>query len=268
MLYSCFLFGNIFTVKIKESLALNLQSLKDAPIIELDTIDSTNNYAMRLIDADTAQDGLTIIAQEQTTGKGQRGRHWKSNHGQNLLMSIIVCPSATLDDQFLFNAAIAVAVAECMESLFEHWHISVKWPNDIIINDKKAGGVLIENVLRGSSWTYSIIGLGINVLQYDFPHDLPHAISLKRASGLDFNIMSLASNIRTQIFTILCGDYTDILKRYNEYLYRINNYQLFADEEKEWKAVVLGAGKDGRLNVQLEDGSKVSYSHGTVQWVW
>src|SRR6202012_6126707 len=95
--------------------------LQEAPIIELDTIDSTNNYAMRLIDADTAQPGLTIVAAQQTEGKGQRGRKWADVPGQSLLMSIITTPRQALNEQFIFNAAATVSSVETLQNGYENW---------------------------------------------------------------------------------------------------------------------------------------------------
>ena len=135
------------------------------PIIELDSIDSTNNYAMQLIDANKAQHGLTIVTQSQSEGKGQRGKTWLDAPGQSLLMSIIIHPKKEINDQFVFNAAVAVAIANVLQKSNHNWDIRIKWPNDIIINAKKAGGILIENILRGSRWTHSVVGLGLNVKQ-------------------------------------------------------------------------------------------------------
>src|SRR6478672_5010264 len=107
--------------------------LVDAPIIELDNIDSTNNYAMRLIDADKAQPGLTIVARRQESGKGQRGKIWVDSHGESVLMSIIVKPGMEIKDQFLFSISIALAVAHSLKYLNNDWDLKIKWPNDIII---------------------------------------------------------------------------------------------------------------------------------------
>ena len=82
---------------------VNLQAILEAPIIEIDTIDSTNNYAMRLIDADTAQPGLTIVTDVQTSGKGQRGKVWLDTFGESLLMSMVIRPEYCLDNQFSPN---------------------------------------------------------------------------------------------------------------------------------------------------------------------
>src|SRR5690606_15022153 len=93
------------------------QFLADKPIVELDEIDSTNNYAMRLIDADTAQDGLVITAQRQSAGKGQRGRKWQGGDNESLLMSIIIKPKWKIDDQFLLCAAAAISVIQALEAM-------------------------------------------------------------------------------------------------------------------------------------------------------
>jgi BirA family biotin operon repressor/biotin-[acetyl-CoA-carboxylase] ligase len=250
-------------------LPLKNQVLKDAPVIELESIDSTNNYAMRLIDADTAQEGLTIVASEQTGGKGQRGRQWVSPPGQNLLMSMIVVPDISLDHQFIFNAATAVAIADTLQSLYEHWNVAVKWPNDILINDKKAGGILIENVLRGNTWSYSIIGLGLNVLQAEFPPELPHAVSLYQISGVRYPLIPLMHEIRNKILDTLYFQLNPIaiLKSYNDFLYRRNVRQRFTDHKREWEATVLEVKSDGSLLVLTEQGI-AAYQHGHVHWVW
>lgn len=245
-------------------------ALFSAPIIELDTIDSTNNYAMQLIDADTAQHGLTITAQQQTKGKGQRGRQWTDIPGESLLMSIICIPDRGIDSQFVFNASIAVAVAEVLQDLYENWHVSIKWPNDIIINDKKAGGILIENILRGPDWTYAVIGLGMNVLQESFSDNLPFATSLRIASGKEFKLVEIRDLIRKNILRYI-GTHKpaeEVMYQYNQSLYRKDDTQKFTDGSIDWPAIIQSAMADGTLQVRVADGSIVHYTHGVVAWKW
>ncbi|MDR3680086.1 MAG: biotin--[acetyl-CoA-carboxylase] ligase [Flavipsychrobacter sp.] len=251
-------------------MSLNFTALSEAPIIELDSIDSTNNYAMQLIDADTAQPGLTITALQQTHGKGQRGRTWNDTPGSSLLMSIITTHPLLLNHQFQLIMATAVAVAVTLQDLYEQWDVRIKWPNDIIVNDKKAGGILIENVIRGNNWLYSIIGLGLNVKQESFPIELPHATSLKIASGIDFDLKTLRDKLRLEILeqTAKCAVNQDLLKQYNGLLYRKGNVQGFADAKESWEAIIIAAAQDGTLHVQLPNGSIVPYTHGMVTWTW
>ncbi len=250
-------------------MSLPAQVLIAAPVIELDTIDSTNNYAMQLIDADTAQPGLTVTAGEQTHGKGQRGRVWEAAPGDNVLMSIVLDPGRTADRQFAFLTAVAVAVADTLLDVYEHWDVRIKWPNDIIVNDKKAGGILIENVLKGGIWTYSVVGLGLNVLQYEFPPSLPHAISLRMAAGKEFSVRELALKIRERILTYTSGEAADVLfDRYNQYIYRRSQKQLFTSGDDAWYATVVMVSSEGLLELQHEDGSLKRYMHGAVVWQW
>jgi BirA family biotin operon repressor/biotin-[acetyl-CoA-carboxylase] ligase len=251
-------------------LPVNLQAILDAPIIQLDTIDSSNNYAMRLADADTAQAGLTIVAVSQTQGKGQRGHNWADNPGDSLLMSIITHPQHGLDRQFVFSATVAVAIANVLQKLSEQCDVRIKWPNDIIINDKKAGGILIENIIRGNNWAYAIVGLGLNVNQHRFPDELPNATSLHLAAGRRFDIDELMNKLRTEVLTLTAQlpSADEIMQQYNDYLYRREAFQTFGNNADEWLAEILHVAADGKLHVRLADGTIAGYTHGSVEWVW
>src|SRR6187551_3254393 len=124
----------------------------DAPVERFDQLGSTNNYAIQLIDADKAGHGLTILAGSQTEGKGQRGKEWIDEPGESLLMSLIVAPVFEISDQPLFLATSVVSVVNVLKKHLPDLEVRIKWPNDIVIADKKAGGMLIENVLRGQQW--------------------------------------------------------------------------------------------------------------------
>jgi BirA family transcriptional regulator, biotin operon repressor / biotin---[acetyl-CoA-carboxylase] ligase len=238
-------------------------------IIELNSIDSTNNYAMQLIDANKAYSGVTIVAQTQTGGKGQRGKAWVDKPGESLLMSIILTPKRDIREQFVFNAAVAVAIAKVLQKLYS-WQIHIKWPNDIIVNDKKAGGILIENVLRGSSWTHSVVGIGINMMQDGFPAELPYAISLKMASGKDIDLKKVRSEICDSILSL--SDFSfepqTVMEEYNMLLYKIGKEQLFSDDTGVWEASIVGAHSDGTIELQKEGGHIVFYRHGQAEWIW
>jgi BirA family biotin operon repressor/biotin-[acetyl-CoA-carboxylase] ligase len=168
-----------------------------APLIELSTIDSTNIYAMALIKEGMAKSGSCVLAHFQTHGKGQHGRVWESSKGQNLLCSYIL-ELKTLDtlknwtptDQIGFSAAIALGIRAFFDA-HTNGDTKIKRPNDIYWRDRKAGGILIENQLKGTEWTWAVIGIGININQTVFSSEAPNPVSLKQITGRDWDILVL-----------------------------------------------------------------------------
>ncbi len=237
-------------------------------IIELDSTDSTNNYAMMFAEAGQAQHGMTITAKSQTNGKGQRGNSWSAEPGRNLLMSTILVPGRPVNDQFVFNCAVAVAVADAILELGLDTRVAIKWPNDIIINDKKAGGILIENLLRGNFWSFAVVGLGLNVNQQVFPSALPHATSIFRETGRVFDV----TDIRDRVIAHLSNDISalvapqSVMERYNSLLFRRGQEQAFHSKSGPEKATIDCVLPDGRLQVRTSEGNTASYRHGELIW--
>ena len=157
--------------------------LLGAPLIELSTIDSTNIYAMAQIKAGLAKSGSCFRADFQTQGKGQHGRVWESSKGQNILCSYIL-ELEKLDalkkwaptDQIGFSAAIALG-AMAFFAAFAGSETKIKKPNDIYFRDRKAGGILIENLVRGKEWTWAVIGIGMNINQSSFSSAAVNSVS-------------------------------------------------------------------------------------------
>lgn len=239
-----------------------------APILRFDTLDSTNNYAARLIDADTAQAGLTIVAGQQSAGRGQRGNSWTDLPNESLLMSIVLQPTMAIDAQFSFLAAVAVAVAKSIQELDESLEVRIKFPNDIIVNDKKAAGILIENSLRGSLWTHAIVGVGVNVLQTEF-NNLPNATSLFLESGKSFLIEELMHKTRSLIIeNSLAQPTKSYIDEYNKLLYKNNETQFIEMDSNLIEVKILGANAQGYLQAQLPEGTVKKLAHGSFSWVW
>src|SRR5581483_6581831 len=114
-------------------------------------------------------EGFIVRAVEQYAGKGQRGSSWLSAPGMNLTFSLLLEPKfLSLNNQFWLTKALALALAEFVASVLPNTLVSIKWPNDIYVNDCKIAGILVENILEKSTIKFCIAGIGINVNQDSF----------------------------------------------------------------------------------------------------
>jgi len=172
-----------------------------APLIELPSIDSTNIYAMEQIKAGKAISGSCYNTPFQTHGKGQHGRIWESEKGQNLLCSYVLelkslNPSKNWgpEDQKGLSAAVAIG-AKAFFGAHAGDETLIKLPNDIFWRDRKAGGILIENSLRGTEWTWAVIGIGFNINQTSFSPDAPNPVSLRQITGRQWEIARLQTEL-------------------------------------------------------------------------
>jgi BirA family transcriptional regulator, biotin operon repressor / biotin---[acetyl-CoA-carboxylase] ligase len=222
----------------------------DNQLIELESVDSTNNYAMARIHEGMATDGLVCLAHNQQAGKGQRGKTWSSEPGQNLLMSLIIEPkSLQLSQQFLFSASIALGILDMLKDL-ESKNWSIKWPNDIYWNDRKAAGILVESITRGVSWPWAVVGIGMNLNQESFHADIPNAISLKQITGKSYQPVPVARELVPKIqnrLHILRKDPERILEDFNRTLYKRDQVVSFRKGEELLITVLKSVDSQGLL---------------------
>lgn len=226
---------------------------------------------MQRIDDGLAQHGEVIWAAQQTQGKGQRGNTWQDNAG-NIAMSLIIRPEVSADQQFRLSMMTALTLSKYFQTIFDSWQVAIKWPNDIYINDKKTCGVLIENVFRGMTWAYAVIGIGINVNQDFFPENLPHATSLSIASGRQFDLYELVTDIRTGILNTLRTEATQprgqLLQQYNDLLFCRNKEMQFEEKQsgRAFTAFIQEVNAAGQLVLLSHKGIE-KYNFGELSWI-
>ena len=236
----------------------------------IDSVDSTNNYAMRLIKAGLAEAGSAFFAMEQTHGKGRQNKDWITEKGQNILLSIVIVPAfLKLARQFDLSVAVSLACVDFLKKYTED--IAVKWPNDIFWNDRKAGGILIENVIQGSDWKWSVIGIGININQTKFTmknNFLP--VSLKQITGKDFDIITLAKELKKSVmkrYEALENSFTfkAILAEYNEHLFGFNKKVKLKKDNAVFETTIIGVSLKGRLITA--DTIEREFNFNEVEWL-
>jgi BirA family biotin operon repressor/biotin-[acetyl-CoA-carboxylase] ligase len=196
------------------------------PFIILPTIDSTNNYAKGLIREGLAKDGMVIFTEEQTQGRGQKNKKWESSRGENIMLSAILDATwLSIQDQFQLSCATALACCDFF-SKYGGDETSIKWPNDLYWRDRKAGGILIENVIKGTNWEKAVVGIGININQTVFNHMKNNPVSLKQITGRSFDVPQLAKELCTflgmRYNELSEGMFETHLQLYNERLFKRN----------------------------------------------
>ena len=219
-------------------------------MIILDRVDSTNNYAMALIQKGVAMDGTAVFAREQTSGKGRRGRQWLSNKYDNVILSICVQMQwQPVSQQFGLSMAAALGCMDLM-SKYLPGKATIKWPNDIFINDTKAGGILIENVIRGTLWQWSVIGIGLNINQCQF-EDSIKATSLKLETGNQFDVLKLSEElyefVLNRIASLKEEKFEEILKEYNENLFARGQLVKIKKDNYVFETRIQGVLSTGKL---------------------
>ncbi len=167
-------------------------------LVKLDAIDSTNDYLKDLVRNMNVENYSVVTAEHQTKGKGQRGSAWTSEKGKNLIMSMLVRDFMNAGTtMFDLNIVASLAVLHALDSL-EIPKLAIKWPNDIMSDDKKIGGILIENSFKSDNTVDSIVGIGLNVNQMEF-ENLPQASSLAIVTGSSFEKEQILEKIANAI---------------------------------------------------------------------
>lgn len=226
-------------------------------------VDSTNTYAHQLISEGLSEDAL-VYCSEQTAGRGQRGNTWDSKAGDGIYCSFVVFhKNAFVRDQFVFNMLIAVAVGSYLASKGIK-NAKIKWPNDLLVGQKKIAGLLIENSLKGDKISVSIVGVGINLNQlwpgenFETP-----STSLKMITDEDYNyeteVLRLAEHIKKYLDYFKAGQYELISKLYHQQLYQHRAQVAFLIDNHIIDATLEGINSDGSASVFYDGESRKVY---------
>lgn len=219
----------------------------------LNSVESTNNYAMRLVKNDEVKHGAAFFALEQTGGKGRLGRKWISEPGANIQVSFVTRMKwALLSEQFMLSVAAALSAIDLLKKYTDS-EVFVKWPNDIFINDMKAAGILIENVVRGKVWQWAITGIGMNINQTRFPNDvgINKATSLAVETSNQFDVLQLTSELRAIFLNYLDnwhrGLHLHWMDSYNSQLYKSGQLVKLEYQNRIFESTIKGVTKEGKL---------------------
>lgn len=248
----------------------------DTPITWFETIDSTNNEAKRQISTLPANVKMSVYAARyQTAGRGQRGNRWDSKSGENLTFSILL----NLDgyglnarDQFMLSIVSALSVSDFL--LRHDIENRIKWPNDIYIGNKKVCGMLIENSINKDTVNWSIVGIGLNLNQTEFPPQLVNPTSLLLSGGARLEpeqaLKDFVAIFKEKLEQLLEGNDSGRLRdEYTDRLYRRGLQCQFYDciENQEITGKIKGISDEGLLLMEMPDMSMRKYAFKEVSYI-
>jgi BirA family biotin operon repressor/biotin-[acetyl-CoA-carboxylase] ligase len=240
-------------------------------LIKLTSVDSTNSFLKRMVsNSEPLPEGTVIMAENQYEGRGQVNNIWHAEPGKNLTFSIFFQPSFLHpSDQFILNIAISIGIHRALKPLAGAG-LSVKWPNDIYYQDRKIGGVLIENIIAGSGIKASIAGIGINVNQEVFHEDLrDRAGSLYQILHKNVDLIWLLTEICSQIeavyLKVRSGNYSSLRQEYLNMLYRFNIKTAYRQNGEHFEGTIKDVSNTGLLIMETSEGLK-SYNFKEIEF--
>ncbi|OOB80373.1 MAG: biotin--[acetyl-CoA-carboxylase] ligase [Epulopiscium sp. Nuni2H_MBin003] len=235
-------------------------------IIKLDEVDSTNLEIKRRLETAELDEGTIVLADMQNLGKGRLGRVWNSPKGVGIWLSILLYPDLSPTQIPTLTLVAGLSMAQAIQAVTAQ-NVLIKWPNDLVLNNKKICGILSELVVHPKKAV--IIGIGVNVNTTNFDESLPHASSLYLECNKKFkrqDIIDKFINIFDKLYNeyIMQKDFTPFIDTYKDLCLNINK-EVYVHQNKEtYRAKVIDITKEGNLWVKNDKGDIIQISSGEV----
>ncbi len=232
-------------------------------IIRLNSVDSTNEYALGLYrNKVPPDDGTVVISDTQTNGKGLDKNKWESESGKNLTFSICLYPHfLPVEMQFEMNKALSLGIYDFIKEMVPNEKVTVKWPNDIYINNEKVAGILINNTISGNILDFSVAGFGININQTKFVSDAPNPVSLIKYLGNELNLDEcldlVCKKLDARYEQMKAGHFSQLDSGYLKSLFKINENSRFIYNGKVISAMITGVSEYGHLKLTTKTGESL-----------
>lgn len=230
-------------------------------MILLDETSSTNLYALELLQSSRPAEGTIVVTQKQNAGRGLENNTWESEPGKNLTFSVILYPHFLPPDrQSLLSMAVSLGVHDLVHSRINSKPVTIKWPNDIYIDDRKVCGMLIQNSVLGNRIDFSVVGIGLNVNQDSFLSDAPNPVSLKMVACREFplneTLDQLCNWLDSRYSQLRMGDRKGITEEYLSLMYRFNEWHIFEIRGRAAEARITGLSHFGQLQLEERNGNR------------
>ncbi|MBN2486924.1 MAG: biotin--[acetyl-CoA-carboxylase] ligase [Bacteroidales bacterium] len=238
-------------------------------LIELENCESTNNLARQLKTEGKIADRTAIMSGFQSKGRGQGTNSWHSSANENLLCTLYIKTGLPVDRHFFLTIMVSLALSDTLKEI--EIDSKIKWPNDIYAGNLKLAGILIENSLIGPTIADTIIGIGLNVNEKEFPRWLPNPVSIYQLTQKRFNVQllleKLTAHINNRFSELKNGHEEELFGSYTQKLFKLNTWSLFEAEGQAFNGQIHGVLPDGKLIVECQDGQLKKFLFGEVKYL-
>ena len=234
-------------------------------LVTIKQVDSTNSFLKNLLsNSKPVPEGTVIMAEEQYAGRGQQQNTWHSEPGKNLTFSLLLKPHfLSVGDQFDLNRAASLGVYDALHPILGD-ELKIKWPNDIYYGDRKLGGMLIENTIQGGQLKDSVIGIGLNINQENFPSGASNATSVKQILQKDYDLTLLLSEICKYVevyyLKLKAGQIDFVRNAYLSRLYWLNEVKSFESNDEVFNGTIKNVLPNGLLAIEDTNGRQLEFN--------
>ena len=238
----------------------------ESRIIRIPQTASTNSYLLQLSNTENLTEGTVVATDRQTQGRGQGDSAWESEPGANLTCSLILYPAnVKASRQFLLSKSISLAVRDFVSQFVPE--VTVKWPNDVYVGERKIAGILIENFVAGDRLTKSIAGIGLNVNQERFASRAPNPVSLRQLTGKNYPLDDCLKNLHEHVaarYRMLAENTVKLDSDYLLHLFRFAQSCRFCAGGALFEATITGVNNYGMLEMITVDGERKAFGFKEV----
>ncbi len=247
--------------KIKKNLRTKIIGRE---IITFEHTTSTMDIAKQML-GNSVKEGTTIFAEIQTKGRGRSGREWFCPEGKGLLFTIILRPTILPEKSYLLMGFLAVAAVKTIRDMFK-LPVEIDWPNDLVINKKKLGGIIVETQDHTEQSKNYIVGIGINVnlKKHELSEHIDQpatSLTIEKEAFIDRTnfAKALLQNLDSWYLILKDERYDHIIEKWQEFCVNIGRRVNVRNTKKEFAGIFLGISNNGELILQLDNGRKKKF---------
>ena len=233
---------------------------EQSPHFHFKQLESTNNYASTIAKLPETKSGTAITADFQVEGRGQRDNKWLAEPGSSFLGTLILKPKINAEDIFYLSKWSALIVAKTLVQL-EVKNVQIKWPNDIYVEGKKIGGILIENSWSDQLLHYSLLGIGINFSNSPLNHATCLSKHIANTPTVEYFLNVLRQQMSTHLALLEEKQFAEIDLQYHNNLFQINETHTYRvpAENSSFEGKIIRVEADGKLIIEKDDQSVLGF---------